>query len=88
MSKTVSLEDAKAHLTECIKAAEAGETVVITREGQPVAALVSALKVSGPDPERVAGPQQGLISLLGGWEGSDELASLIEESSRTASSRG
>lgn len=88
MQKTVSLEDAKVHLAECIKAAEEGETVVITREGQPVVALVSALKVSKPGPERVAGPEQGLISLLGGWEGSDELASLIEESSRTASSRG
>ena len=36
---TVSVAEAKAHLSELIAAAEAGEDVVITRRGEPVATL-------------------------------------------------
>jgi prevent-host-death family protein len=35
-----STSDAKNHLTELIRAVEAGKTVVITRHGKPVAQLV------------------------------------------------
>ncbi len=35
----LSLADAKARLSELVKAAEAGEEVVITRRGKPVARL-------------------------------------------------
>ena len=37
--RTVSVAEAKAHLSELIAAAEAGEDVVITRRGEPVATL-------------------------------------------------
>lgn len=37
--RVVSVADAKAHLSELIAAAEAGETVVITRRGEAVAEL-------------------------------------------------
>ncbi len=37
--RTVSVAEAKAHLSEIIAAAEAGEDVVITRRGEPVATL-------------------------------------------------
>lgn len=36
---TVSVAEAKAHLSELIAEAEAGETVVITRRGEPVVDL-------------------------------------------------
>lgn len=36
---TVSVADAKAHLSELIERASAGETVVITRRGKPVIEL-------------------------------------------------
>lgn len=35
--KTVSVAEAKAHLPKLLQAAEAGEQVVITRHGKPVA---------------------------------------------------
>ena len=38
-SKTVSLADAKAHLSELAELAAAGETVVITKRGKPVVQL-------------------------------------------------
>lgn len=37
----VSLADAKAHLSDLVRRAEAGETVEITRRGRPVARLTS-----------------------------------------------
>ena len=37
----VTLADAKAHLSELVAKAEAGETVVITRRGKPVAQITT-----------------------------------------------
>jgi prevent-host-death family protein len=41
----ISLADAKAHLSELIDRVEAGDTIVITRLGKPVAQLTA---VTGP----------------------------------------
>jgi prevent-host-death family protein len=38
---TVTLADAKAHLSDLVAKAEAGETVVITRRGKPVAQITT-----------------------------------------------
>jgi len=70
----------EAHLSDCIQAAEEGDTVVITRNGRPVVALV---KVSEPERLRTVGSQEGLASLAGGWEGSEELIQHVAESPRT-----
>lgn len=35
----VTISDAKAHLAELLKAAEAGETIIVTRHGKPVARI-------------------------------------------------
>ena len=40
----VSLSDAKARLTDLVRQAEAGEDVVLTRHGQPVARIVASVK--------------------------------------------
>lgn len=45
--RVVSVADAKAHLSELIAAAEAGETVVITRRGEPVAELTGRRRRTG-----------------------------------------
>ncbi len=37
--KTVGAFEAKTHLSELLKQAEAGETIVVTRHGQPVAQI-------------------------------------------------
>ena len=39
---TVSLADAKAHLSELVERAAAGEAVCITRRGKPVAQITAA----------------------------------------------
>jgi prevent-host-death family protein len=42
--KTVSVAEAKAHLSDLINQATDGETVTITRRGKPVAQLVPAAR--------------------------------------------
>jgi prevent-host-death family protein len=52
---TVNLATAKAQLSELINKVEAGEEVVITRHGRPVARVVPATSVKQPLPlERLA----------------------------------
>jgi prevent-host-death family protein len=41
-SRTVSLADAKARLSELAERAESGDDVIITRRGKPVACLTTA----------------------------------------------
>ena len=45
---TVSLADAKAHLSELIDRVETGEQIVITRHGKPVAQLSAAVAPKKP----------------------------------------
>ena len=40
--EAISLADAKAHLSELVDRAEAGDTIAITRRGKPVAQLTAA----------------------------------------------
>lgn len=81
-SKSLSVAQVKATLSEQIRAAEHGEPVVITRHGKAVAALVPAEDLKALRRLRAAGPAGGLASLAGGWEDSDELVSVLESSPR------
>jgi prevent-host-death family protein len=45
---TVTLVEAKAHLSELLDKVEAGEDVVITRHGRPVAQLSAVVKPKKP----------------------------------------
>jgi prevent-host-death family protein len=81
--KAVSVAEVKAMFSEHIREVEHGEPIVITRHGRPVAALVRMADLEQLDRLRAAGPQAGLASIAGGWEGSDELVRLIESSPRT-----
>jgi len=47
---TVSLAEAKAHLSELLDQVEAGEEVVVTRHGREVARILSALGPKQPLP--------------------------------------
>lgn len=76
MSKTVTVVEVKATLSERLREVERGETLLITRHGKPVAALVRAEDWAQLERLRRAGPHGGLASLAGGWEGSEELAAL------------
>ncbi|HEX2205051.1 MAG TPA: type II toxin-antitoxin system Phd/YefM family antitoxin [Longimicrobium sp.] len=86
--KALSVAEAKATLSEQIREVENGEPVLITRHGRPVVALVRAEDLDQLERLRAAGPQGGLASIAGGWEGSDELADLLAGSHRTAGREG
>ncbi len=79
MSKSVSVAEVKAHFAEWVRVVEAGEAVVITRNGKPVVGLVSATELEQLARLNAAGPEQGLAGLAGGWEGSEDL---VEEAGR------
>jgi len=85
MKTRLSAAEAKAHFSECLRAAEQGRDVVITRHGKVVAALVSAAEVAQLRRLRAAGPRAGLAGVAGGWKGSDELVERLGELGRTRS---
>jgi prevent-host-death family protein len=82
MNKEISLAEAKATLSECIREVEKGLSVLIRRHGKPVAALVRPKDLDNLERLKKAGPEGGLVSLAGGWEGSEELAHIIDSSVR------
>lgn len=82
MEKNISVAEAKATFSECIRNVEAGYAVLITRHGKPVAALVSPTDLEHLKRLREAGPESGLASIAGGWENSEELVSVLNASSR------
>ena len=87
MATTVSAAKAKAEFAECIRKAEAGDSVVITRHGKAVVALVRADRLEQLERLRSAGPAAGLAGLAGGWRGSDELVRVLARSRRTRARR-
>lgn len=88
MARTMSLAEAKARLSECVRDAEQGKSVVLTRHGKIVAAIVPAVDLERLDRLRAAGPEGGLASLAGGWEGSEELIASLAQRERDRRGRG
>ncbi|MGB6366286.1 MAG: type II toxin-antitoxin system Phd/YefM family antitoxin [Thermoanaerobaculia bacterium] len=74
---------AKAHFSQCLREAEGGQPIVLTRHGRPVAALVSIELFEQLERLRAGGPEAGLVSLAGGWEGSEEVAERALEYGRS-----
>lgn len=81
----ISLAEAKARLSACIRTVETEEPVIITRHGKPIVALVKAEDLEHLQRLRQAGPQQGLASIAGGWDDSEELADILDHSQRVGS---
>ena len=79
MSEETSVAEAKAHFSEYLRKAELGESVVITRYGKAVAALVSAELLEDLRRLQAAGPSQGLAGLAGLWSDSEEIAEEVEQ---------
>ncbi|MEX2531045.1 MAG: type II toxin-antitoxin system Phd/YefM family antitoxin [Gemmatimonadota bacterium] len=77
-----SVAQVKATLSQQIRSAERGEPVVITRHGRPVAALVPVDDLEALLRLRARGPEGGLASIAGGWEGSRDLVALLQRSKR------
>jgi len=82
MIRTLPVAAAKAQFSECIRAAEAGNPVFITRHGQPVVALVAAEDVVQLMRLRAAREGGGLAFLAGRFA-DDDFADAIEEIVRT-----
>ena len=82
MDKSISIAKAKATFSDCIRQVEAGSFVLITRHGKPVAALVRPGELEHLERLKKAGPEGGLASIAGGWENSEELAEILDESPR------
>lgn len=59
---TVTLAEAKAHLSELLNQIEAGEEVLITRRGQPVARLVGVER-----PKKAVASLTAFRSSMPGW---------------------
>ena len=84
-TSTVSIAEAKARFSECVRSAEGGDAVLITRHGKPVVAVVSAEDLHHLERLRAAGPEGGLASIAGGWAGSEELADEMNRLRRSPS---
>jgi prevent-host-death family protein len=87
VSQTLSTAEAKARFSEAVRDAEEGRPVLITRHGRAVAALVPAKDLEVLERLRAAGPEGGLASVAGGWEGSEELAEILQGYQRTGGRR-
>ena len=83
MARSLSAARAKAAFSECIRRAEGGTSVVITRHGRAVAALVPVDQLKQMERLRSAGPESGLAGLAGGWPGSAALVSALAHSRRS-----
>ena len=83
MSRNLSVVEAKTQLSDCIREVEQGGSVLITRHGKAVAALVPADIIEQVERLRKAGPQGGLASCAGGWKSSEDLVRLLAQSKRT-----
>jgi prevent-host-death family protein len=82
MKSSISVAEAKARFSECIRQVETGTAVVVTRHGKPVAAIVPPNDVKHLERLRKAGPEKGLVSIAGGWDDSEELVKILENSAR------
>jgi prevent-host-death family protein len=87
MATTVTAAKAKAEFAECMRRAEAGDPVVITRHGKAVVALVRADRLKQLERLRAAGPGAGLAAVAGGWRGSEELVLSVAASRRSKTRR-
>jgi prevent-host-death family protein len=71
--------EAKNRLSELLRAAEAGQSIVITRRGRPVARLISAVDDSSAD---LAELQSAFAEVRNGIEGEVDVRALVEEGRR------
>jgi prevent-host-death family protein len=74
VGSTVSAADAKSGLSELLRRAEAGEEIIVTRNGEPVAKI-------GPLRKRVGGFLRGEIVVKdpNWWHADDDLADQFDE---------
>jgi prevent-host-death family protein len=80
MSKAMTIAEAKSRFSDCVRSAEGGETVLITRYGKPAAAVVSAKYLAELESLRRKGPaRQGLAALIERFSDGEEFAAEAEQ---------
>ena len=72
-ARTLTSAEAKARFAGCLRAAEAGSPLIVTRHGRPVAAIISAEDWKQVQRLRSASPSEGLAGLAGAWADSARL---------------
>jgi prevent-host-death family protein len=82
----VTAAQAKAELAECLRRAESGEQVIISRHGKPVAVLVAVERVASLAGRR-GRAGGGLAALAGGWKGSEEFVQALAKMRRSRARR-
>ena len=76
---TVNTHEAKSRLSELIRMAEAGDTIIVARGGKPVARIVPWPEAQ---PTRVPGAWKGRVDLTADFVGSDpDALAAFDESS-------
>lgn len=88
MQTQLSVAEAKARFSECVRDAEDGTPALITRNGHPVAAIVSAEDLALLQRVKAASEGRGLALLAGGWEDSDELVAAVQSGARSGRKAG
>ena len=68
MPKTLTLREANQSFSRCIRAVEAGEEFVITRNGKPVARLTPAGSRRVMTPEQQAAYERLKAAMAKGWD--------------------
>jgi len=76
MAPKLSAAQVQSQFADCLRTAENGEPVIITRHGKPVAALVSVDRVALTN-RRDARGGGGLADVAGGWKGSEDLVKAL-----------
>jgi prevent-host-death family protein len=69
MAEPVNIHQAKTHFSQLVERAEAGEEVVIARDGRPVARLVPLRPAM---PKREPGLWRGLVRMAADFDATDE----------------
>lgn len=68
MTRTISLREANQSFARCVREVEAGEELIITRNGNPVARLVPAKQQRVLTPEQEAAWERTKRRMEEGWD--------------------
>ena len=68
MTKTLTLRDANQTFARCIREVEAGEDIIITRNGKPVARLSPISQQRVLTPEQLAAWERIKAAMETGWD--------------------
>ncbi len=78
MARSMSVAEAKARFSECVREAEDGAPVLVTRHGRAVVAIVPVEDLETLERLRASGPDGGLASVAGRFDDAQEFVDELE----------